>query len=74
MMVSISVSIYGMLKIKYCLSEMNIKKDFIMITETKKSLMSIQKLISLYLVNFPFMVTYSIEKYTMKLISPLIQL
>ena len=74
MMVSISVSIYGMLKIKYCLSEMNIKKDFIMITETKKSLMSIQKLISLYLVNFPFMVTYSLEKYTMKLISPLIQL
>ena len=74
MMVSISVSIYGMLKIKYCLSEMNIKKDFIMITETKKRLMSIQKFISLYLVNFPFMVTYSLEKYTMKLISPLIQL
>ena len=74
MMVSISVSIYGMLKIKHCLSAMNLKKDFIMITETKKSLISIQKLIFLYLVNFPFMVTYSLEKYTMKLISPLIQL
>ena len=74
MMVSISVSIYGMLTIKHLLPEMNTKKDFIMITETKKSLISIQKLISLYLVNFPFMVTYSLEKYTMKLISPLIQL
>ena len=53
---------------------MNLKKDFIMIMETKKSLISIQKLISLYLVNFPFMVIYSLEKYTMKLILPLIQL